>query len=286
MLNKITKRIGVMRGVFLLLAILLPSVSGAQIFQCIKNGKTSFQEEPCDPSSNVSRDITANLGIKSNSSWDGLKDGRSVCRPEFQTVSGPMNAGTAFILDVPVKSAKALLVTAHHLFGPNGGMEKQVTWQELPEKVTKAKCTFLSSRGGSMTVGKPLPIKNARAIGEGGNARDIAAFPITETPAYAIKLAVLPPKVGDEVWLVAKVVSGAPSTEILHKARVTRSDRSVLEFEYENRAINIRATSGAPIVNKDGKLVGVNVGASHGSGDMVGSAVGLGEIADGLAGIQ
>lgn len=273
-----------MRFVFLMLV--LSSGASAQIFQCVNNGRTTFQDAPCGAASSVSRDLTENLSTKSKSSWDSLKEGKSVCRPEFTTELGPLRAGTAFILGVPSKNAKALLVTAHHLFGPDGGLSRQLSWQELPEKVERAQCAFLSGHGSSITVGRPVRIKNATPYNGGGNIRDMAAFPIMDTPPYVLRLAEAVPKIGDTVWLVARVISGAEAGEVIHRARVVRSDGRLLRFEYDDRSMNIQATSGAPIVNEHGQVVGINFGAIESSRGIEGAAVGLGVISEGLANIQ
>jgi hypothetical protein len=55
-----------------LAALTASTVNGAQIFQCVKEGKTSFQEAPCDPKSSVSKSITARTPGP-QALWDGLK---------------------------------------------------------------------------------------------------------------------------------------------------------------------------------------------------------------------
>jgi hypothetical protein len=124
---------------------------------------------------------------------------KAICRPQFQTTAGPLSAGTAFVLEAHVGNAKALLVTAHHLFGPPGGLENQLSWQELPAKVKGATCTFLAAGETPLTVAQPLAIRNARPLYEEGAIRDMAAFPVMSVPAHVLELAQSVPNVGDSV---------------------------------------------------------------------------------------
>jgi hypothetical protein len=114
----------------------------------------------------------------------------------------------------------------------------------------------------------------------------MAAFPVMSVPAHVLELAHSVPSVGDSVWLVAQVRSGAAPDVLLHKAIVVSSDRTFLRFAYDNGALNLRATSGAPVVNSAGQVVGINFGGQQEGHWLVGDAVGLGAIQDGLSNIQ
>src|SRR5262245_37543781 len=57
----------------------------------------------------------------------------SVLRPVFATTEGEIPAGTAFV--VRWDNGSNLLLTAHHLFGPMGGMSRDIAAAELPKVV-------------------------------------------------------------------------------------------------------------------------------------------------------
>ena len=53
-----------------------------------------------------------------------------IFRPTFDTDEGEIRAGTAFPLRLP-EHARPVIVTAMHLFGPGGGMSRDVPqWRE------------------------------------------------------------------------------------------------------------------------------------------------------------
>ena len=58
----------------------------------------------------------------------------------------------------------------------------------------------------------------------------------------------------------------------LHKAKVISASDKSLIFEYEQSDIVLNATSGAPIINSSGEVVGLNIGGGERLGVMNGIA--------------
>lgn len=197
-----------------------------------------------------------------------------ICRPTFDVSGETMVAGTAFILQDP-KKPRTLLLTAHHLFGEAGGLSRQFAGHELPSAVSKTECKWFKGNRTPLKAGPALPVKNAGIFFAPGSQRDMAVFSLPAKEGQALELAPAAAKVGDTVWLVARVQSGAPPALLLHKARVVRVEGPGLLYAFENAQLSIAATSGAPVVNEDGKLVGVNEGGGLHKGVMYGDALGL-----------
>ncbi|MBK9395219.1 MAG: trypsin-like peptidase domain-containing protein [Uliginosibacterium sp.] len=211
---------------------------------------------------------------------------QSVCKPKFDSLEGLIEAGTAFVLQAPTKTPRPMLMTAHHLFGPAGGVERQLGWDELPSSIVAVECAPLAGQSGPILAVAPVGIKHARSYAEDGPLRDLAAFPIKDLNVPALKLAAADPKPGDTVWLVARVSGGASPQQLLHKAKVLKSDPGILEYSYDNSAIVLRATSGAPIVNDAGEVVGLNIGSRKGAHSVAGVAVPRKTLLSSLAGIK
>jgi hypothetical protein len=183
----------------------------------------------------------------------------SICNPSFELASGPNDAGTAFVLASPLGKNKKFLSTAHHLFGPDGGVEPQISWQALPKAVKRVTCQSTQAPAWQVIGGHPLAVKDAKSYAENGPKRDIAVFAL-ETAVPALTLATAEPKVGDLVWLVAQARSGAAPIQLLHKARVVEVSSDQLVYAYENKSIGLGGSSGAPVVNEFGQVVAVNFG--------------------------
>jgi hypothetical protein len=58
--------------------------------------------------------------------------------PTFITKNGEMAAGKAFLLAIE-GHPDPLLISCHHIFGPDGGLEKQIAQTELPAFVKRVK---------------------------------------------------------------------------------------------------------------------------------------------------
>jgi hypothetical protein len=104
--------------------------------------------------------------------------------------------------------------------------------------------------------------------------RDVAAFPLDTAKApihpVRLKLAAAAPKVGDSVWLLAQVPEGAPPSQLLHHAVVRSSTDQALQYAFDNVGLNLQGTSGAPVVNAAGEVVGTNLGGGTLPGKLIG----------------
>ncbi len=190
----------------------------------------------------------------------------AICRPLFETTLGPASAGTGFLLGVENVGAEggpiALLVTAHHLFGPDGGFPELVAWDSLPSFVTSVECSRFVDRGGAIEAASPWAVPGAHAHSEPGASRDIALFP-AESDATALAVCTTASAVGDAVWLVAQVQGGEAPDVLLHRATVASVRADYVVFEYDNASLDLRATSGAPVVSSEGCVAGINIGANR-----------------------
>jgi hypothetical protein len=204
----------------------------------------------------------------------------SVCRPLFLTDQGPLSAGTAFVAK-PRPDAKSLLVTALHLFGPAGGLERQIPADGLQLAVASVACRALKGDK-QVKAGHPWTIRGARPVSTPGPARDVVAFPVT-TPVKALPLATAPSAKGERVWLVGEPRAGAAPGEVLHAGRVRGYEEGWLLVEMSNTDLVLNGTSGAPFVNERGEIVGINVSALDEKGALVSVAVGAQAVAALLA---
>jgi len=192
---------------------------------------------------------------------------QAICRPQFLVDGGALDAGTGFVVDLPGRGGPYLL-TALHLFGPAAGMATDVPWNEMPSRAKLGHCTALADRA-AWKGGAALAVPAAPM-----STRDVAAFPLDAASlgkAPHLGFAATPPKAGESVWLVAEVI-GAPKGRLLHRATVLPSEPDLLRFRYDDPSIRIQATSGAPIVNAAGQVVGLNLGGQMQGKDMIGVA--------------
>ena len=192
--------------------------------------------------------------------------------------------GTAFVLDW---KARAYLVSCYHVFGSSLG--------------------DASFKRSGRTVGlaaHPLPLKGRMAdFGARSSPYDLAVIPIARLDAASrhFKLAAQPPLVGQPVWLFClpwnhprdeadlafNALNGNPDagseeTQTSYVAAiVTRSSNKALEFVYD-AAPDITMTSGAPILDQNGDVVGINVGMTMEGGRGVGLATPYSALADAL----
>jgi hypothetical protein len=163
-------------------------------------------------------------------------------------------------------------MTAHHLFGPDGGLRRPVAWKDLPKFVRSVRCAALEHSEVAISAEHPLSVVEARPYSEGGAPRDVALFPLRAHDFESLLLSDETARWGRPVWLIASVEGGEPATKLLHPARVTTTNAQWLEFDYQNPNLDLTATSGAPIVDERGRVVGINIGVKRGVGRLIGVA--------------
>jgi len=203
-----------------------------------------------------------------------------VVRPEFHSKRESFIGPYAFVVDGP----PTFLLTALHVLGgliQAKGIDCSSTNQtysgrELPAILTKvnlfdafAPNWVLSDLG---TAGPMLPLPDAR-IGEEEpfSQRDIAAFRIQQSAKVSpARLAQHPPRVGEPVWLVAKPEARQLARAI--QAVVVEETEKTFVFRYKVLECIPPHSSGAPLIDRQGEVVGINVGAGMLDGHYLGHA--------------
>lgn len=118
-----------------------------------------------------------------------------------------------------------------------------------------------------------ITIPDARPLGTRSESGDVVAFWMPSSAKITTaKLADTAAKKGDAVWLMAAVLQGAPPTQRLHQAVVIGLDpHGSLIYQFKD-VISIQATSGAPVLNAKGEVVGINLGGEGQGGKFYGGA--------------
>ena len=193
-----------------------------------------------------------------------------VTRPEFTTTEGRFGAGTAFAVEVDGAERRALL-SAVHLFGSAGGLDREIPPKDLPGYVREVTCVdaFDGDQVGGASSLVPLP--NASSMNESPGAGDIVAFRIPEGQKFVTApLAKESPRPGERVWLAAQVLNRTEARRF--EAKVVGIADSRLYYAYEDPKLELRATSGAAVLNARGEAVGINLGGGESEGVLYGIA--------------
>ncbi|MEM8667908.1 MAG: GYF domain-containing protein [Planctomycetota bacterium] len=192
-----------------------------------------------------------------------------VFRPTFHTTAGMVDAGTAFAATRP-GSSEVFILTALHLFGEAGGLSRDINPVQLPnvwQALSLEDCH--SGIVHSRLPMEPVRLENTRPLPEQSAQGDVAACRLTNSDEVSLTpfpIATRPPRPGDRVWLVAEVMG---SRSLVHSAAVEGTEDGFLVYVFD-RPIELRATSGAPIVNGNGEVVAVNAGGGEGLGRVFG----------------
>jgi hypothetical protein len=207
---------------------------------------------------------------------------RFVVRPQFCCGLDSYFGSYAFVVES--EGGLPLVLTALHVMDELIKSKRidctsgnaSYTGQELPRLVKEVKLydVFapqwpLAELGSASSM---LSLPDARVGDEEPySQRDIAAFHADPTANVSpARLAEKPPQVGEPLWLAFNAGKGAKS-RTAQAVVVERTERTLV-FRYATAAVATHHSSGAPLLNSDGEVVGINVGGGFLNGQHLGHA--------------
>lgn len=201
-----------------------------------------------------------------------------VLRPFFNNGVKTWSAGTAFVVDF---QGQPLIVTALNLLGPNGGMETQIEAKQLPEQLKSVEVRDAFNGRGAGRTTATLLIPEAHVMKDDA-AGDVAAFKIPRPPTLSIaggtttpiipgKLASSAPKKGDTLFLATALASGKQESRVF-SAKVLQADDKWLFYRFDDSALDLTGTPGAPLLNDKGEIVGMQLGGGKNDEGLIGAA--------------
>jgi hypothetical protein len=258
-------------GAFAVLC-LFGGIAVTVVVDALRVGTANLAEESASTDSAAEERANENLSSGANSSASAPRvPDRFVFRPTMTTRFGPVAAGRAFLVSIP-HQRMPIALTAIHLLGPAGGLDRDVPAAEVPEAIQSVLLEECFDPSIQLDIGgHALLIASAAPLGESSQAGDVAAFWVAGSPdVTALPLASDDPKQGEPVWLACPVIAGAPPQRRLHAAHIYAAEDRKLYYRYENSQIELRATSGAPVLNSNGEVVAINLGGGELEGELIG----------------
>jgi hypothetical protein len=206
---------------------------------------------------------------------------RFVVRPEFRSGRESFFGSYGFVV-IAEDGGSPLVLTALHVldelakFRGIDCSESNAAYsgRELPHQVTGVQvydpyaANWILSELGS--AGEMLTLPRARiCTSEPYSQRDVAAFRVLPASKFqALRVARVIPAVGDPVWLAVNLGRGI--AERASPAVVTEITDDTFVFRYAKPATLPPYTSGAPVLNRAGEVVAVNVGGGTLDGYRIG----------------
>ena len=184
-----------------------------------------------------------------------------VFQPHFETTHGNIDAGKAFVIST--KTCAAVVVSAYHLFGEAGGLKAQIPVAELTPSIKSIVLNNIATGKSVFKIaGTSVTPPGAAACCETDapmtGAGDVFAFRSkTDLGSVAMAVSDNPAKKGDRLHILTSVMGGA-RTEF--DAVVVGMVSGYLQYQIVTPGFVLRATSGAPVLDADGRVVAINLG--------------------------
>lgn len=158
-----------------------------------------------------------------------------------------------------------ILLTALHLFGPDGGLERNLAPAELDQVVYGIFLFPFGSRTHT-ALARGAVRKSGPALRDGDSdmSGDIAAFNLPpKSRVNALNLATANPSVGQWLWVVGDVVTHEPQSQRLFPCRVLHVSDEATFVEFES-VFPQGEFSGAPLINEHREVAGIVIGGDKG----------------------
>jgi hypothetical protein len=183
---------------------------------------------------------------------------------EFDRLSSPVLLTALHVMDELLRT-KGLDCSSNNFF---------YTGQEAPGVVTGVRLYDLNAPNWVFAeigfADSMLTLPDARlGCEEPYSQRDIAAFRVSDASSVMpISLAGVPPPVGEAMWLVVSTSQGG-KIRLIETTVVELTDQTLV-FRFVDAASLPRFTSGAPLLNSAGDVVGINTGCGFLEGHFFG----------------
>ncbi|MFG0265524.1 MAG: hypothetical protein ACF8AM_10285 [Rhodopirellula sp. JB055] len=187
-------------------------------------------------------------------------------RPFFTTdagvVTGSDMIGSGFAFQMR-EDSKPVFVTAFHLLGTAGGLERDLHPGDLSDSV---ETTFLSdvfgATDGVKQIGAPYQPCDQDTAQEFVDT-DVVAFDLVgRFKPTMLELSNHPIQLGQRLWMVTAVFAGASPSQKCHAVKVLDVKGGKIRYRFENDRLSLKATDGAPLLFDSGKVAGMHQGGS------------------------
>jgi hypothetical protein len=187
-------------------------------------------------------------------------------RPTFHTAEGTHAAGTAYL--VKWDDGRHILLTAQHLFGQMGGMSRDIGGAEMPRIFKSLEAKSADDATIQVEADRLVVLPDATTFTQTVVNRDLAAFLVADPgKAAVLALATELPAKGAPVYLVAELADQRPGR--LWPARVEAAAPDIIIYTFDDPELDLRATSGAPLIDAHGRVVATNLGGGKSDGRLV-----------------
>jgi hypothetical protein len=195
---------------------------------------------------------------------------KGLYKPTFLRLNGSWSAGTAFVIEWPGRN-EPFMVMPDHLFGPDAGLEQQMTPDQIATDVCGAVGLSMQDKQTIIVAGPCVKLPDAHPLGKEGTDKDLEVFPLKpDQKCDVFELAEKQPQNGSPIYMFARL-RGETEPKMI-PGKVVRSSDSELVYVFDDDIFNAAGTSGAPIIDSDGKVVGMNVDETESKGKQYGFA--------------
>jgi len=194
----------------------------------------------------------------------------SVLRTRFTTDDGEVRGGAGVV--IKWDDGRLFLVVPHSTFSPQLGFAKSLTWDQVASVVHRVRAVGPVDESVGVTSTQPIPIPGADYAATGRADGDLAAFAVDRADGvHVLPLRVARIPAGEPLTLIAPAMRAGAGDIPAH---VDMAGAGILLVSLE-RMPPLGRMLGAPLIDGDGALAGILIGARTDDNGWHGMAIGV-----------
>jgi V8-like Glu-specific endopeptidase len=151
---------------------------------------------------------------------------------------------------------KNILITADHIFGPDGGVKTHIGVKNIMDSLHDASFFTMDGKLTSVKLINPIT-PGSQPYQKGDIAKDAIGFEVTNSSTHpALKFAKVLPKNGEKCWIAGCEFTSEIKEQHMYECKKINDENGIMKIAPKD-TVHLSGFSGAPVLNSRSEVIGI-----------------------------